>query len=366
MTAPMPGVSFEVYLATGSSINETNLLARTSDLRWACAELKAGASYSWQVVTVRGDERTPGPVWRFRTGNRATLDHYVFEPLASPQVVGVPFAFEIAARDALNFSPTDNPSPNTAALDLAALAPSVVRPRVLLSEVLVSTSSLTTNSVECANVSPDAIDISGWQIALYDETAYRSPRSVFVIPAGTSLAPGAVLVLRSKGKAPGTFPNFCTGQSVTWYLSPNMSRVGVALLDSGTNVVDFVSAYRIEPVDVTNPAPVRVEQWLGPAIGAAQSATPSYQRVGQVDTQGTNGWRLTTNSIGLWNAGLESAFLPGAGRLAVLPERITNSAAGVWTCTGVMLGRGLSTALRAGCQGSLRADRSIDVKSLPW
>ena len=104
LSAPMPGVKFDVYLAESASPGATNLLGRTADLRWPTSGLKPAKTYYWQIVTVRGSERTPRPVWRFSTGGRSTLDHYGFAAISSPQVLGRNVGFEVSALDALDFS----------------------------------------------------------------------------------------------------------------------------------------------------------------------------------------------------------------------------------------------------------------------
>jgi uncharacterized repeat protein (TIGR01451 family) len=366
LSAPMPGVEFDVYLAESTSPGVTNLLGRTVDLRWPTSGLKPAKTYYWQVVTVRGSERTPGPVWRFSTGARSTLDHYSFAAVSSPQVLGQPVAFEISALDALNFSPSDAPASGSAALDLAALAPGLTAPSVLISEILVTTGSGTTNSVECANVSTQTVNVSGWQLALYDDVAYRTPRVLFTVPTNTSVAPGEVFALRSYGKAPGVFPNFCTGLGVNWSVTYAGSRIGVALLDAATNLIDFVNAYGVEPANATNPVVVGLEDWLGTGIGSASSARPAYQRVGQMDQQRTNDWILTTNSLGRWNTGLQPVFLPGAGRLPITPQRFTNSAAGVWTGATILLGAGTNVLLCArDSKGRFGQSLPFDVKAQP-
>jgi uncharacterized repeat protein (TIGR01451 family) len=365
MSAPMPGVQFEVYLAESTNPVATNLLGQTADLRWPFSGLKPAKTYYWQVIAVRGSERTPGPVWRFSTGGRSTLEHYSFAAVPSPQVLGQSVSLEISARDVLDFSPSDAPAAGTAALDVAALAEGITTPGVLISELLVATGYGTTNSVECANVSTQTVDVSGWQLALYDDIAYRTPRVLFTVPANSSVGPGGVFVLRSYGKAPGAFPNFCTGAGVNWNASGG--RVGVALLDAATNLVDFVNGYGVEAATVTNPVPVGLDHWLGTNIGPASTTSPAYQRVGQVDQHGANNWILTTNSLGRWNAGLQAVFLPGRGKLPITPQRFTNSLAGVWTGATTFLGAGGTNVLLCARDAKGHSGQStlFDVKALP-
>ena len=238
-------------------------------------------------------------------------------------------------------------------------------PSVLISEILVSSGYGTTNSVECANVSTQTVNVSGWQLALYDDLNYRTPHVLFTVPTNTSVAPGEVFVLRSYGKAPGVFPNFYTGLGVYWTASLGSSRVGVALLDAATNLIDFVNGYGVEPASVTNPVAVGPEHWLGTSIGPASSARPAYARVGQIDRQRTNDWILTTNTLGRWNAGCKRSFCLGLGKLPITPERFTNSVAGVWAGTLPCSGRPPIAVVRARSKGHFGLSLPFDVKAQP-
>ncbi len=258
-TTPLPGVEFELFLSKGGPISETNLLCRTSTLSWRAAGLQPSSYYRWQVITVRGAERTPGPAWTFRTADPFLLDHYEVLPVASPQVVGEEFAFRVNTRDASDFEPMKAPAVGTAALNLAAIADERVAPRLLISEVFVATEYSTKTAVEFANVSSEPVDVSRWQVAIYDYSNYRAPHVRFTIPDGTTVSPGAVFMLHSRGKSPGAFPDFYAGSEMSWYLGYS-SPAGVALLDEATNLVDFIDAELVEPLAVTGPAPVGLDQ----------------------------------------------------------------------------------------------------------
>ncbi|WP_435006572.1 lamin tail domain-containing protein [Tundrisphaera lichenicola] len=86
----------------------------------------------------------------------------------------------------------------TAALTLTvlAMAPSVGRGAILINEVLGSTSGADSEYIELYNSGPNAVDISNWQIELWDSDVGTGPfggadgGSPYVIAAGTTLDAG--------------------------------------------------------------------------------------------------------------------------------------------------------------------------------
>jgi len=85
-----------------------------------------------------------------------------------------------------------------------------------------------------------------------------------------------------------------------------------------------------------------------------------------MDQQSASGWILTTNSLGRWNAGLQTVFLPGPGRLPLSPQRFTNNLAGVWTNATAVLGAASNVVLCArDSKARFGQSTAFDVKALP-
>ena len=329
--APVEDLEFEVYFARGISVGPTDLVARVPDFGWQAQDLVPSQTYTWQIVARRGDQRVPGPVWKFRAAQRTGFDRFDVQLHHDPPVAGEPVPFEVVALDALHFTPTDAPAPGVGVLQTAAVADGRSAPGVRITEVAVA-QARSTNAVECANLSADPVDVSDWQVWCYYSGSPSSAPTRFRVPAGTTLTPGAWFVLRANGTSPGTFPNFLAGQPIGWSVGAEFDRVGVVLLDAATNVVDFVNAWNTDAGSVTNPIPFPMESWVGPAIGLTAPNRLAYERVGGIDTAGAEGWRLApSNSLGQINSDLIIPFQPGPGRLPLDPLRVTNAATGVWT-----------------------------------
>jgi hypothetical protein len=136
------------------------------------------------------------------------LHHFAFDTVTSPKTAGTAFSTTITAKDIANNTVTSFASSATlSAFRLAPLANSVV---------ITELNPNSPDEVEFMNVGTNSVDISGWQIYLYDNVSLNNPLTVFTIPSGTVCAAGQVFRLQESGTAPGTFPLFFYGANVDW------------------------------------------------------------------------------------------------------------------------------------------------------
>lgn len=96
-----PGaVTSEVYLGTTPNLGTAHFQGATTNTFWDLPPLALDSPYYWQIVTRRGDARVVNPVWPFSTRGVGSLDHFVWNPVASNQVMNRPFPAGIRATDA--------------------------------------------------------------------------------------------------------------------------------------------------------------------------------------------------------------------------------------------------------------------------
>ena len=94
-SGPGTAISNDVYFGTTPTPGPGQFLGRTTNTAWTLPRLAPLTTYYWQVVARRLGQ-TPSPVWQFTTRG---VDHFDWNPIASPQAVGVPFPVTIRARD---------------------------------------------------------------------------------------------------------------------------------------------------------------------------------------------------------------------------------------------------------------------------
>ncbi len=93
------GVTNQVYFGLNPAPGSAELAGTTMGAAWALPALAPLTTYYWQVVAHNADGQAAGPVWRFTTKG---VDHFVWSPIASPQLVNQPFGVSVTAQDALN------------------------------------------------------------------------------------------------------------------------------------------------------------------------------------------------------------------------------------------------------------------------
>ena len=242
------------------------------------------------------------------------LDHFVWDAIPAPQYRNVPFDVTITAKD-------PNGNTVTTYAGSAALSGQVGRAAVAISEV--NTGS--TDAVELTNICAAAVDVSGWQISIYDANSWPSPLVTFTIPGGATCQPGHVVTLKEYGTAPGAYPSFFLGMNIWW---TSTSRVAVLLQDGSGDIMDFVCAAGATASWISSPIGIPAEQWAGSPI----SSSAVYQRKGNTDNNNSSDWsRESSHSIGTVNTGLSLPFADAFQSVAVAPAATTAFSAGVWT-----------------------------------
>ena len=319
--SPASGLMFDVYLTTNAIPSPADLLGTTTNTVWPLHGLAQHTTYFWRVVTRAQAIEMPGPIWQFTT---VGLDHFRLSPIASPQFIEAPFALTVTAvDDAGNVATGFNGS-----LDLAAVVPAETSSSVVIAEIDTSTA----DRVEFQNVSRKEVNLSGWQVVLYDWTSWPAPKVTFTIPNGSFCAPGDLFLVRKSTAqyAPGTYPNFAFTDTINWNNGASGNQVAVLLLDSASNLVDFVCAVDADATQIVQPSVIPPSQWSGAALPANTTANWTYQRVGKTDANTAADWIVATNNIGKTNDGLAVPFLE-TGLVAVTPTVLSNFTAGVWT-----------------------------------
>jgi uncharacterized repeat protein (TIGR01451 family) len=227
------------------------------------------------------------------------LDHFSWEEIPSIQTVLKPFATAITARDVLgDVVPGFNGTVELSALSSASRA----------STILISEVDTGSDQVEFANVSSQAVDVSLWQVAIYDSLAWPLPKTVFTFPSGTSVSAGGIFTLREGGTAPGVYPGFALGLTIGWNDLPGGNPVAIALLDRGGGVVDFFEAGTADRARITVPALVQATDWIGAPLPSNTNPTQTYQRKGAINHRGAQDWVAFPRSLGNLNSAMRVPF----------------------------------------------------------
>ncbi|MBN2475542.1 MAG: lamin tail domain-containing protein [Pirellulales bacterium] len=247
------------------------------------------------------------------------VHHFSILPVSTPQTASMPFGVAIEAKDVDEetirvFGETVN---------LLARGGGNTTSTIVISEVSVSSP----DRVEFTNVSGVAIDLSQWQVVLYDRASQTSPLSVFAIPADTMCPAGDVFLVCQKGVAPGTYPSFYTGDEISWREDES---AGVLLLDAAGRVVDFMAAAALNPAQISDPLNIVPDHWQGGQVPALASDAVSYQRIGIEDHDTADDWTARNPTLGIVNPGLTLPFVDGATPLPVSPATTTAFVQGAW------------------------------------
>ncbi|MBN8247693.1 MAG: DUF11 domain-containing protein [Verrucomicrobia bacterium] len=279
------------------------------------------------IGTIVNDDAVPGLARSF-----------TWDAVPAEATTGVPFAARLTARDGIG----DVASAFNGAVAVRGYAGPGAPSSVVLTEIVVGT----LRGVELQNVSPDPVDISGWQIHLYDVTRWPAPQIVFVIPSTTVLAPAAVVsleVVRNQFQLPGTFPRFRVLGDLVWP-RPNPQQVeldppiGVVVADASGAVADTFFTGGADPQQIGVPKVLTDEDWSGPAVDpwttGVIAPTTFIRPSGQSrNTRSRSDWVAAAslfNGFGSPNPGLVLPF-EDAVPLPVAPDAVTGFASGVWT-----------------------------------
>ena len=314
---------FEVYFGTNPIPGRAEFQGRADTTSWPLPPLALGTTYYWQIIAAKGSARVPGPIWRFTT---ARLSRFEIHQAASAQQVNTGFPIEVVAKDENLQTATSFNGP----VRLSAMAAGPAASTIVIAEV--DTGIPGFGQVEFANVCGRNVDVSGWQIALYDWASWPAPKTLFNLPNGTICPVGDLFVLRCvvTTAAPGAYPLFYAGTNMGWNYTAIGNPIAVMLRDRTGNVVDFFCAADSDPAQITNPVPLPATQWSGSPVPAELSTTYNYQRAGNADLNQASDWTLGPKSIGARSPGLHVPFTePRPIHLA--PDTLRTFVQGVWT-----------------------------------
>ncbi len=314
--------TYDVYFGTNDPPVSADFQGNATTNSWALPGLDLTTTYYWQIVSRRGDATNAGPVWQFTTRGVGNVDHFEFGPLASNQVVDVPFAATVSARDDI-----DNIETNfIGTVTLRAYRGSSNVSAIVITEIEAGTD----DRIEFMNVSGRRIDISNWQIATYDTRSWPAPRSTITIGTNTTVPFGGIFMVNPFGEAPGKYPQFYTGTNITWNFAAVSNFLAVLVRDANGDPVDFFCAAAANPARITTPMAISQDEWSGLPVAANTNATVTYQRVGNIDRSSAADWVLATNSLARRNSGLELPFAPRYP-LEMTPSAVSNFVHGVWS-----------------------------------
>ena len=299
--------SYQVYLGTSASLGAAELLGSTTTTTWTPTRFTRGITYYWKVVAVLGAETASSQVWQFTVPPLGELHHLTWNSLPGTTLVETPFSASLQAVDEYG-DLVDHDGQVTIATRSGAAS-------VLITEMGCDN----IDAVEFTNVSHAAVDISGWQIVLYDELSWPAPISSFTLPGGTVIGAGQVLRLEESATGPGTAPAFQLGSFLYW---TSTGRAAVLIRNASGALVDFASVGG-PPEQISNPVVIPAGQWSGAAIAISNQTGVNYCRTVGEDHQTASDWTVTTPTMGTVNSSLVLPFSNAGPALPVLPEQIT-------------------------------------------
>ncbi|MBX7210869.1 MAG: M36 family metallopeptidase [Verrucomicrobiaceae bacterium] len=264
------------------------------------------------------------------------LHHFAWNTQAA-RAVNAPVSATITAQDAGNNTLTG--FTGTTALSGYVLIPQTSG--IVISEV----NPNTPDEVEFKNIGTGSVDISGWQIYLYDNVSWPAPMSVFTIPSGTICASGEIFRLQENGTSPGAYPLFYKGANVDW-TSAAGSQCAVLLRNAAGTPVDFVAAAASTPASITSPQAIPSAQWTGAQVAGPTNTAYDYQRIGSTDGNTAGDWTTATPGIGTTNTGQTFPFSAPAA-VFITPTISGAFTSGVWTGNVAVLQPAQQMRLRA-------------------
>ncbi|MGB2822222.1 MAG: M14 family zinc carboxypeptidase, partial [Phycisphaerae bacterium] len=285
------------------------------------------------------------------------VDHFEWSTVTSPQYVDIPVAVTLTALDANGYPVTGF----SGEVSLAGYVGAGTSSTLVVSEVDTDDD----DCIEFTNVSGEALDVSGWQVTVYDWDSYPAPQLTYTIPAGTVCSPGAVFLLHEEGSSPGSYPNFYSGGNFYWNNELGGNPVVILLRDPSGNVMDVMCAVDGQPGSITIPIPIPADEWQGNPVPGNPDALLTYQRIGEEDGNDLGDWVTRARSTGSLNADLTVPFTGGRTPVPVTP--ITASFVnGVWTGEVTILGAAVDMYLVADdSSGNTGRSNEFTVELLP-
>lgn len=355
-TAAPLNTTFEVFLSSGAAPTEADRIGSTEVPSIPMPVLQPDTQYHWRVRTHHSQEILDGPVWSFRTGTNGPASRFHWELASEEFQVFQNVIAGLEARDSAGF-----PAPAFTNLTQVAIVSRSGRPvSMMISEILPNT------GVEFLNATSEPVELTGWEVSLYDSSTWPKPRTTFVFPAGARAAAGTNFSLMHRGRAPGSGGAFFTGQPINWILHPAHRVIAVLLRNPSGEIVDFFAADQAFPEAITEPVPVPLSEWIGRPAPRVASQTESYQRLGSRDRQMATDWLVGHDSFGWLNTYGGPFFLPGLsvhGSGTIASNAFSN---GSWTGTvePVMDGSDL-LFLADDRQGTFGFSRPVNVSPAP-
>lgn len=308
---------YDVYFGSNPNPGAAEFRGTTATSEWKLPQLAQGATYYWQIIARKGAVSTAGQVWEFAVPIGGPPVRFEWSPIASPQLVDVPFPVTITGYDSLDIVSTSFNGPVT-------IAPVAASP-IVISEV----NPNTPDAVEFTNVSSSAVDVSGWRIHLYHFDGWPAPAAVFSIPEGSVCPAGGTFTLEEYGTSPGVFPALYFGGNINWTPSA-ASPVGVLLQRPDGTIADFMAAAAADPAAITSPVGIPSTEWSGAVVVAPVDGAHGYHRAGHLDGGVAGDWIAASPGIGILNPGMNLPF--PVSNAAVDPESVAMTS-GTWTGT---------------------------------
>ncbi len=250
------------------------------------------------------------------------VDHFEWSTISSPQYVDIPVPVTLTAVDANGFTATGFAGD----VDLAGYVGTGTTSTLVISEVDTDES----DAIEFTNVSGGPLDVSGWQVTIYDWNSWPSPQLAFTIPAGTVCSPDAVFLLQEEGSSPGSYPRFYAGGNFYWNNQLSGNPVAAVLRDASGSIADVMCAVDGDPGSITNPTPIPADEWQGDPVPGNSNAMVTYERVGEEDHNDSSDWVAMDRSLGSINDDLTVPFTGGRTPVPITPTTAT-FVGGVWT-----------------------------------
>jgi hypothetical protein len=94
--------TYQIYFGTTSVLTTNHLVGSTTNGSWSLPQLNPQTTYYWRVNAQQGTNQVVGPVWRFTTAPVASVDHFGWDVIPSPQLAGASVPVKLTALDAAN------------------------------------------------------------------------------------------------------------------------------------------------------------------------------------------------------------------------------------------------------------------------
>jgi parallel beta-helix repeat protein len=323
--------------------------------------INAGANMPWMLTEtdLAGNPRILGGTVDMGIYDQASRKPAItWLPIPTPQTSNVPFPVTLVALDGSGATTPD--FTGTAALSgwrrMSTMSGGFTN--VVIAEV----NPGTPDAIEFVNLSTASVNVSGWQVYIYDDS-WPTPLTAFTFPSGSVVPANGLFVLSEDGTAPGTYPRFFCGQNIWWTTA---TKAAVMLRTAGGQTADFMCANGAAASDITVPVPVTMADWEGSPATATASDLDTYQRTGTADHHNATDWTSATGSIGTINAGLASnGIVEYTAPCAIIPLQTPSFTNGTWTGLAVAFTVGSNTFLRASYPDSLSGHESNPFNVVP-